>query len=98
MKKKHLNLERKLMLHKEKISSLNQEQQGLIAGGATITLFCCGTLTCPVNSAPCDCIETIGCPTERNCPVTNDPANTNCQGTISAPVCCVPGSGTPACN
>jgi hypothetical protein len=78
MKKKKLNLGRKLILQKQTITALDNGQQLLVAGGATNTGVCCLTETCPANSNPCGCIETINCPPNTN-PTVGNP-------------CCSPGS------
>ncbi len=91
MKKKHINLGKKLTLNKETIAALDSGQMGFVAGGATITNNCCMTQTCPANSAPCNCIESLGCPSAIQCPVTNNPADTQCQGGTATDIrCCLP--------
>lgn len=105
MKKKNLNLSRKLLLNKVTISALDSGQQSQVAGGATITLNCCLTQTCPANSNPCKCIQTVGCPTQVQgcpsvvlCPITNNPADTQCQGgTATDILCCVQTINGPNC-
>lgn len=54
MKKKKPELSKKLMLKKEAIVELNQQQQAKLAGGAPITLWsaCCvetNEVTCPAG-------------------------------------------------
>jgi len=102
MKKKRLNLERKLQLSKDVISALATGQQaGIAGGGATQGDVTCGlTCTCPtVGGNPCPntmaCPTAIGCPSDRICPATV--AATNCQGTsVSVPECCA--ANTVACG
>ena len=93
MKKKQIQLGKKLILNKETVADLSAAQQHSVFGGQTATV--CG-LTCPVNSGACGpCPPTlIACPPhtqvlqqctnvslELGCqPVTQEPG---CQPTIS---------------
>ncbi len=73
MKKKQVNLDRKLVLQKKWIGNLIKADAGIILGGATLA----------GNSDPCGTCPgpTITCPTVPNCP----PPVTNL--TISNPCC-----------
>ncbi len=68
MKKKKLELNKKLLLSKETIVHLNEAQQSLLAGGATAT-------NCPTYNAECPTPATACfiCPplSEKNCPTYN---------------------------
>ncbi|WP_198666800.1 class I lanthipeptide [Taibaiella helva] len=70
MKKKKISLERKLLLNKEIVTGLGTVQ----GGGATDT--------CPVNSNPCNCVNTLHVTCGNSCFCTDltlcAPGETNC--------------------
>lgn len=66
MKKKTLNLTKKLMLSKENITDLSTDQQMAINGGASVNI-CAQTDICPVIPTKfCPVIQTADCITRRH--------------------------------
>ncbi|WP_205529535.1 class I lanthipeptide [Taibaiella koreensis] len=76
MKKRHLSLDRKLVLQKKWIGNLMAAETGAVLGGAT---FAGDTSPCGPCPGP-----TINCPTVRNCPPNTSP-------TVGNPCCSISG-------
>lgn len=74
MKKKQVNLGRKLVLQKKWIGNLMTTEAGAVLGGATLM----GDTT-PCHACPG---PTIDCPTVRNCPPNTSP-------TVGNPCCSI---------
>ncbi|MBV8253005.1 MAG: class I lanthipeptide [Chitinophaga sp.] len=57
MKKKHVNLSKKLLLKKEAVVVLNPQQQSKLAGGQPLTWFS----TCCVETIEVTCVDNTKC-------------------------------------
>ncbi len=67
MKKTKIAFSKKLLLSKDTITSLNNDQMGHVAGGAASVNICAQTDNCPViKTVICPVIETAGCVSRRH--------------------------------